>query len=96
MPNPEPETVPVQTDNIIVKRYAGDEGAQVPRCVAEKAYEVYGHFYGASQSFERLHERGGFSICELLMFLYAAAHPKEEWRARMDEANKGMSKLRRY
>lgn len=64
-------------------------GGTVRKEVAERAYEVYGKFYG-EQSFERLHQRGGFGAGELIAFLYARTFPESEWRARMDEALKGL------
>ena len=65
------------------------QGGRVRKEVAERAYEVYGKFYG-EQSFERLHERGGFGPGELIAFLYARTFPEAEWRARMDEALNGL------
>ena len=44
----------------------------------EKAWRAYAMKYGDSQSAERIHERGGFSYCELLRFLGA---PPRTWRA---------------
>lgn len=38
--------------------------------IARVAYEEYVAKYGSSQSFERLHERGGFCAMEIIMFLY--------------------------
>lgn len=39
--------------------------------LAEEAYKEYLHHGGRGQSFERLHERGGFGLSELLILLYA-------------------------
>lgn len=47
--------------------------------IARKAYEVFSHLYGTSQSFERIHERGGFSSREIIAFLYMHTFPKSEW-----------------
>jgi hypothetical protein len=38
--------------------------------IARVAYEEYAAQYGTSQSFERLHERGGFSAMEIIVYLY--------------------------
>lgn len=35
--------------------------------------------------------RGGFGTSELVAFLYAYPFPREEWRARVDEALEGMN-----
>lgn len=41
----------------------------VPTPVAEMAYAEYARQNGTSQSFERLHERGGFGVLELMHLL---------------------------
>ena len=41
----------------------------VPRWIAEHAYVEYARQFGTSQSFDRLHERGGFGNIELMTFL---------------------------
>lgn len=41
----------------------------VPIRIAEIAYAEYERQYGSSQSFERLHERGGFGTIELMHLL---------------------------
>lgn len=41
----------------------------VPRWIAELAYEEYSHLYGSQQSFDRLHERGGFGVAEIIALL---------------------------
>jgi hypothetical protein len=57
--------VPVQ----VSRRTMGTEYTGVRREVAEAAYVEYAAQYGTSQSFKRLHERGGFGIEELLSLL---------------------------
>jgi hypothetical protein len=52
-------TVPMQGD---FKR--------VPEIIAKEAYKEYADQGHGSQSFARLHERGGFSAGEIIMFLY--------------------------
>ena len=59
---------------------------RIDPAVTARAYEVYAHVYGTSQSLDRLSQRGGFSWGELAMFLYARSFPREEWRARVHEA----------
>ena len=44
-------------------------GCRVPARIARLAYEEYAHRYGRGQSFERLHERGGFGTEELISLL---------------------------
>ncbi len=57
----------------------------VPEPIARMAYDEYARHYGTDQSFEHLHERGGFGtielmhlLCERIVFLEArtkgAAH----------------------
>jgi len=50
--------VPLQSDRTI------------PRVVAEEAYKEYVAQNGHGQSFDRLHERGGFGAAELGILLY--------------------------
>lgn len=61
-----------------------------PKVVTMKAYEVYCHLYGTQVALVTGECRGGFSTGELIAFLYAHAFPKAEWRARTDEAFRGM------
>lgn len=58
--------------------------------VTERAYEVYAYLYGGAQTLERLNERGGFHISELLTLLYLRTFPKNEWRLRDRTCGKGM------
>lgn len=80
----EPVTVSAQ----IGERHRGKPG-RVPDVVARMAYEVYHHMY-PGQTYERLHERGGFGVGELIGFLYARNFPKAEWDARFEEAIRGI------
>lgn len=52
------EQVPVQSSHC----------RTIPKDIAEMAYAEYAIHHG-SQSFERLHERGGFSFGEVVMLL---------------------------
>lgn len=56
--------VPLQAPR--VKR---DEPFTIPEGIARLAYEEYAHRFGTDQSFERLHERGGFGTVECLALL---------------------------
>lgn len=58
---------------------------KLPAEVTARAYEVYHHLY-SGQTLGRLNERGGFSVGEIVAFLYARSFPKEEWEARAEEA----------
>ena len=53
------------------------------------AYEVYAHVFSPQKALIEDGCRGGFGIGELVAFLYARSFPKEEWRARVDEALSG-------
>lgn len=64
--------------------------AHAPQVVTLRAYEVYKHLYGAQEAMITGGCRGGFGIGELVAFLYAHTFPKDEWRARVEEALKGL------
>lgn len=85
---PDVEVHPVQTT-----RAAYREGAQAPKTVTMRAYEVYCHVYGSQEAMVTRNCRGGFSAGELIVFLYAHSFPREEWRDRVGEAFKGMKNL---
>lgn len=67
--------------------------AECPQLVTLRAYEVYCALYGPQQAMITGGCRGGFSAGELIAFLYARGFPREEWRARVDEAFRGMVRL---
>lgn len=69
------------------------EGAQAPKTVTMRAYEVYCHVYGAQEAMVTGNCRSGFSVGELIAFLYAHSFPQEEWRVRVHEAFEGMKNL---
>lgn len=58
--------------------------------VVLRAYDVYVHCYGEQRAMVEGGCRGGFGIGELVAMLYARTFPREEWRARMEEAYKHM------
>lgn len=64
--------------------------AYCPKVVTLRAYEVYRRLYGDQKELVEGSCRGGFGVNELIAFLYAASFPREEWRARVDEALTGM------
>ncbi len=74
---------PVQNHN------RGNKG-KITSKVTLQAYEVYCHLYGKQEALVTGGCRGGFGVSELIAFLYARSFPKDEWRARADEAFKGM------
>jgi hypothetical protein len=84
----DPETHPMQLE--CCRR----DHARVPVAVAMRAYEVYSHLYGPQKALITGSCRGGFGISELVAFLYAAGFPKSEWRARVDEAFRGLKVTR--
>lgn len=79
----EPTTHPVQVPGM-------RSGGKVPAVLTQRAYEVYSALYGTGQTLDRLNERAGFGVGELLALLYAWPFPRSEWRARADEAMRGM------
>lgn len=82
------EMHPVQNNN-----HDRSRRCQVTSDVTLAAYEVYCHLYGAQPAMVDLAGRGcrgGFGIGDLTAFLYARSFPKAEWRARVDDAFKGM------
>ena len=83
----EVQTHPVQTH----AHKRGD--AKAPTSVTLRAYEVYCHIYGEQEAMVTGWCRGGFSSGELIAFLYAHSFPKSEWRARAEEAFRGMENL---
>ena len=61
-----------------------------PVAVTMRAYDVYCAVYGPQPAMVTGGCRGGFSVGELIAFLYAAGFPKEQLTARVDEAFAGM------
>ena len=83
------ELYPVQGGN----RYAHGGRGQVNEAVYLRAYEVYCHVHGPQPAMidrEGRNCRGGFGKGELVAFLYASGFPCSEWKARTDEALRGM------
>lgn len=78
-------TMPVQTHR--PDRTPG----RAPSVVVMRAYEVYCHVYGPQEALITGRCRGGFASAELIAFLYARSFPQAEWRARTDEAFKGLN-----
>lgn len=67
------------------------ENFTVPESVYMSAYEVYCHVYSPQPALIEGWCRGGFSVGELVAFLYAKPFPKKEWSKRVDEAFEGQS-----
>jgi hypothetical protein len=67
-----------------------EEGQAAPQVVTLRAYEVYKEVYGAQEKLITGGCRGGFSVGELVSFLYARIFTKDELELRVDEAFKGM------
>ena len=65
--------------------------ARIPESVALRAYEVYCHVHGPQLAMVSEGCRGGFSVGEIVAFLYARSFPKEQWRERLHEAQEGMT-----
>lgn len=68
-------------------------GGVVPQVVTMAAYEVYCKCFGEQEALVTGDCRGGFGARELVAFLYAKSFPKNEWRARVNEALAGMTGL---
>jgi hypothetical protein len=83
MKNDEAPVHPVQTE-------CCHRGGRCPQVVTTAAYEVYRHVYGAQPTMVEGECRGGFGVGELIAFLYARSFPKAEWRARVEEALRGL------
>lgn len=73
-----------------VKRSGRRDGGKVCSEVTLRAYEVYCELYHEQPALVTGECRGGFGVGELVAFLYARSFPKTEWRARFNEAFKGM------
>ncbi len=66
-------------------------GAQsVPEAVHLEAYKVYCEIHGDQPALVEGNCRSGFSVSELVAFLYAGNFPKDEWSVRVYEAWQGM------
>lgn len=50
-------------------RLKHNEKTTIPEPIARLAYEEYAYQFGTQQSFERLHERGGFGYAEVIALL---------------------------
>ena len=80
------ETMPVQQTQTKNRK-----PATLRREVALKAYEVYSHVYSPQEAMITGGCRGGFSVGELIAFLYAHSFPKEQWRDKVNDAFEGMN-----
>lgn len=62
----------------------------ISSAVTLRAYEVYSAVFRPQRALVSGDCRGGFSAVELIGFLYARSFPREEWRARFEEAMNGL------
>lgn len=85
IPQEKIETHPVQN------HFRPHASYRVSTLVTLRAYEVYSKVHSPQPALIEGECRGGFGVGELIAFLYARSFPKEEWRARTDEAFKGMT-----
>jgi len=76
---------PIQRSHLLPR-----ENTTVPEPVYMKAYEIYSHVYRPQEALITGWCRGGFSVSELVAFLYASSYPKDQWRDKVDEAFKDM------
>ncbi len=86
-PYPDIPVHPVQTRQPIHR------SAKCPQVVTLRAYEVYCKVWGPQAALVTGDCRGGFSVGELIAFLYAHSFPESEWRVRFEEALHGMTQL---
>lgn len=77
---------PVRRSNMLLS-----EPRVAPQVVTLRAYEVYCEVFRPQGALVTGDCRGGFSIVELVAFLYARSFPKTEWDVRFHEALKGLS-----
>lgn len=83
----ETELHPVQTTNT---RHGS---SMIPKEVTMRAYEVYSHVFAPQEAMIKDGCRGGFSVGELIAFLYAYPFPKDEWDRRVHEVFNKMQNL---
>ena len=69
------------------------KGGCAPQVVTMRAYEVYCQVFSPQEALVTEGCRGGFGTGELIAFLYARSFPKEQWRARFEEALRGAVNL---
>lgn len=74
----------------VQKPFGNGRKGQMPQVVTLKAYEVYRHVYSDQDALITGNCRGGFSVGELIAFLYASGFPRSEWSKRTQEAFQGM------
>ena len=84
--------VDVPTHPVHVKRVI-HQAARCPQIVTLRAYEVYREVYGPQEALITGSCRGGFSVSELIAFLYAYPFNKKEWHKRVEQAFHGMTQL---
>ena len=77
--------MPIQKSRLLPR-----ESATVNEAVYMQAYKVYSRVWGPQQAMIEGHCRGGFSVDELVAFLYAGNFPESEWYSRFEEACKGL------
>jgi len=84
----------IATHPVQLRKTSVVENPKAPQAVTLRAYEVYCHVYSPQEALITGWCRGGFGVGELIAFLYAHSFPKEEWRARVDEAFRGLELTR--
>ena len=84
------ENTEIAVHPVQVPRGYPRECAVCPQVITMRAYEVYCHFTDRQEALVTGGCRGGFGVGELISFLYAYPFPKNEWKARVDEAFRGM------
>lgn len=77
--------MPIQKSRLLPR-----DSASVNEAVYMRAYEIYSHIFAPQPAMIKDGCRGGFGFEELVCFLYAGNFPRDQWRARMDEAFKGI------
>ena len=83
----------IETHPVQALRGYPREPSVCPQVVTMRAYEVYCAVHRPQVAMVTGNCRGGFSTGELIAFLYARSFPKDQWRAKMDEAMRGAKNL---
>lgn len=89
MTTPLDPTIPTHPVQLPHRSYS-TTGGVLNQAVTLRAYEVYCHVYAPQPALITDGCRGGFSVGEVIAFLYAHSFPQVEWRDRVDEAFRNM------
>ena len=74
--------------NVDVRPFPIQQGGTIPWWLAEVAYGYYAELYTTEQSLERLAERGGFGMLELVALLRRRNPAELDYRQPIEELGK--------